>query len=451
MSIQSLQSLAMLFSLLAASIASAQIQVTTNVANSGFEFADVPLPAFNDAATNARFDLVAGRMDPNSRGLDALHDGRLPSKEDQPNENFFLSAGSKRGLIQIDLGQTVSVKQVTSYSWHPSTRAAQVYTLYGATGEEKELQHKLTLEFDPATQGWTKITSVDSRKDRQHGGQHAVSITNSDKALGDFRYLLFDLSPTETNDAFGNTFLSEIDVFDAAGPQPERIPLQKTNLLNFADVDNKYQFSFDTTNAPELHEWTKTELAPVIQLWYPKIVDMLASQGYEAPTKVMFRYQEDRLMRGIPAYASRSTITLNQQWFRSELKREARGAVVHEMVHVVQGYPSGRRANQRESAPGWIVEGIPDYIRWFLYEPETRGAQIRNRDLSKIHHNDSYRVSGNFLDYLTRKHDAAIVNKLNTCVRQGKYSESFWSETLGKTTSELEEAWKSELLEANKP
>jgi hypothetical protein len=24
--------------------------------------------------------------------------------------------------------------------------------------------------------------------------------------------------------------------------------------------------------------------------------------------------------------------------------------------------------------PGWVVEGIPDYIRWFLYEPQSHGA-----------------------------------------------------------------------------
>ena len=31
-------------------------------------------------------------------------------------------------------------------------------------------------------------------------------------ALGNYRYLLFDISATENDDAFGNTFYSEIDV-----------------------------------------------------------------------------------------------------------------------------------------------------------------------------------------------------------------------------------------------
>lgn len=437
----------LLFVLIASSAVEGQVQVTVGAADSGFEFSDVPQPVANDAATNASWILVDGRLDPNSQGLAALHDGRLPTTEDQPSENCFLIAGSKSGLIEIDLGQAISVKQVNSYSWHMSTRAAQVYTLYAATADEKDLSHKLTLDLDPTQHGWTKIASVDTRKFAATSSQHAVSIGNSEKVLGPYRYLLFQLSPTETRDAFGNTFFSEIDVIDAAGPKPEPIAIPKSNALSFSDAENRYQFSIDTTNAPELHDWTKKQLVPVIQLWYPKIVGMLPSPGYEAPNKVMFRFQEDRLMRGIPAYASRSTITLNQNWFRNELDREALGAVVHEMVHVVQGYPSSRRAGQRDALPGWIVEGIPDYIRWFLYEPETHGAQIRSRDLSKIHHDDSYRVSGNFLDYLTRKHDSAIVNKLNMTVRQGKYSSSFWVDTLGKTVAELEEDWKAELRE----
>jgi len=41
------------------------------------------------------------------------------------------------------------------------------------------------------------------------------------------------------------------------------------------------------------------------------------------------------------------------------------GLIVHEMVHVVQNY---KHYNDTE-APGWLVEGIADYVRWFFYEP----------------------------------------------------------------------------------
>ena len=51
-----------------------------------------------------------------------------------------------------------------------------------------------------------------SSKQGVPGGQYGVSVTNSSGALGKFRYLLFDVVPTETDDPWGNTFFSEIDV-----------------------------------------------------------------------------------------------------------------------------------------------------------------------------------------------------------------------------------------------
>ena len=38
------------------------------------------------------------------------------------------------------------------------------------------------------------------------------------------------------------------------------------------------------------------------------------------------------------------------------------GAMVHETVHCVQLYRG--RGN-----PGWLVEGVADYVRFFKYEP----------------------------------------------------------------------------------
>ena len=70
-------------------------------------------------------------------------------------------------------------------------------------------------------------------------------------------------------------------------------------------------------------------------------------------------------------------VTCAAEWFRRNLEGEAKGAVVHELVHVVQQYGRARRNNPDATRPpGWLVEGIPDYIRWFLYEPQSRGAEI---------------------------------------------------------------------------
>ena len=108
-----------------------------------------------------------------------------------------------------------------------------------------------------------------------------------------------------------------------------------------------------------------------------------------------------------------------------------------------------------ETNRDWLTEGIPDYIRWYLYEPQTRGAEIPRRDLARAKYDGSYRVTGNFLNWVTTKYDTNIVVKLNTAGRQGKYSEELWKTATGKTVQELGEEWKKALEEkfaaANKP
>ncbi len=90
----------------------------------------------------------------------------------------------------------------------------------------------------------------------------------------------------------------------------------------------------------------------------------------------------------------------NSAWLEKEIKGEAIGSLVHEAVHVVQQFHSNRN-------PGWLVEGCADYFRWFKYEPRSHGADIvwmrkHGRKFSP-HFNDGYRVTANFLDWVSEK------------------------------------------------
>lgn len=100
---------------------------------------------------------------------------------------------------------------------------------------------------------------------------------------------------------------------------------------------------------------------------------------------------------------------------------------------------------QRCADLGWLVEGIADYIRWFLYEPETRGAEITGRSIARARYDASYRVSGNFLDWVTKTYDKQIVAKLNAAAREGRYSKDLWKEHTGHTVQELGAEWKTAL------
>ena len=69
------------------------------------------------------------------------------------------------------------------------------------------------MRIDCCFLGWRQIAFVDTRpKEGDGGGQYAVSLTDTTGSLGRYRYLLFDVFETESDDVWGNTFYSEIDV-----------------------------------------------------------------------------------------------------------------------------------------------------------------------------------------------------------------------------------------------
>jgi hypothetical protein len=184
-------------------------------ATGDFKFKDIPGPSKDDAATHAKFSIVDGERDPNGGDLDKLNDGKLPTEEDQPDENFFFNAGTEGGRIGIDLGKAIAVKQVNTYSWHPNTRGPQVYKLYAADGSAADFKTEPKSGADPAKCGWKLLATVDTRpKEGTGGGQYGVSISDAGGTLGKYRYLLIDTQRTESDDPFGNTFFSEIDVVE---------------------------------------------------------------------------------------------------------------------------------------------------------------------------------------------------------------------------------------------
>ncbi|HUS72327.1 MAG TPA: basic secretory protein-like protein [Sedimentisphaerales bacterium] len=409
-----------------------------------FKFKNVPSPSKSDAATKARFTIVDGRRDRNGGTIDKLCDGKIPTEEDQPSENFFFNAGTEGGRLLVDLRGTIDIKQINTYSWHPNIRGPQVYKLYASTGKDDNFNPQPKRGTDPMTCGWKLVARIDTRpKERPGGGQYGVSIRDSNGIIGKYHYLLFDISLTERTDPFGNTFYSEIDVVEPNAPVVAASQATKQYGETFEAERGKYRITIYTSETPDLTEWAHKELAPVLQQWYPKIVKMLPSEGYQAPSRVSITFSPN--MRGVAA-ASGTGVRCGAGWFRRQLQGEANGAVVHELVHVVQQYGLARRTNPNATrTPGWLVEGIADYIRWFLYEPQTRGAEVTKRNIARARYNSSYRITGNFLNWVTETYDKDIVRKLNAAARQGKYNEELWKEATGHTVQELGDEWKRSL------
>jgi hypothetical protein len=182
-------------------------------ASSEFKFKNVPAPVKDNAAAGAKLKLVVGIADPGSAGLKALTDGVLPENNDDPSSNFFFGAGSDGGRFLLDLGASIEIIQVNTYSWHTNTRGPQVYNLFASDGTDPRFNPAPDSHTDPATCGWKLIATVDTHpKHGESGGQYGVSITDASGLVGEFRYLLFDSIPTEYDDAWGNTFFSEVNV-----------------------------------------------------------------------------------------------------------------------------------------------------------------------------------------------------------------------------------------------
>jgi len=411
-----------------------------------FKFKNIPSPSKGDAATRANFTIVAGTRDPAGADLDKLNDGRLPTEADQPSENFYFNVATTGGRLLLDHGRVVEIKQVNTYSWHPGARGPQVYRLYASDGLAADFEAQPRRAPDLEKLGWKLIASVDTRpKDGDPGGQYGVSISDDSATLGKYRYLLFDIARTGADENFDNTFYSEIDI--NRGSTTEVTPTTSATIPPFLSksVDGKCDIAIDTSGASDLKEWAETKLAPVLAEWFPKIVAMLPSEGYAPPASFSVTI---RPSRGVAA-TSGTRVTANAAWLRRELEREAIGALLHEEIHVIQLY--GRRGNRGEAGrrlPGWLVEGIPDYIRWFLYEPQSHGADdvwMKRQKFDGVRYDGSYRQTANFLNWVSEKYDKDIVAKLNAAARVGKYGDEIWKEKSGKTAQELGIEWKTQL------
>src|SRR5919112_5438108 len=144
-----------------------------------FKFKNIPSPAKDDAAANAKLTLIDGDLDQGSAELAALVDGRLPRDEDEPGSNVFFRAGSSGGRFRMDFQSPIEIARVNTYSWHPNSRGPQLYKLYAADGSDPKFNLDPKRGVDPASCGWKLIALVSTLPDAaEMGGQYAATITD---------------------------------------------------------------------------------------------------------------------------------------------------------------------------------------------------------------------------------------------------------------------------------
>jgi hypothetical protein len=188
-------------------------------------------------------------------------------------------------------------------------------------------------------------------------------------------------------------------------------------------------FVVDTSQAPDLRPWADRAVA----VWtkaYPLICAELASPGYQPPA--LIRVRIDSHYDGIAEY-SFSGITVSAKFIRSD-PEDAVAAVIHEIAHAVQGYGI-------HIVPGWLVEGIADYVRFFRWSQ----GQLGRINPDRSHYYGSYRVTASFLNYLVIHYDPDIVRKLNQICREGRYRDAVFQQLTGKSVQALGAEWRMTL------
>lgn len=180
------------------------------------------------------------------------------------------------------------------------------------------------------------------------------------------------------------------------------------------------KISVEAHETPDLAAWAQ-RAGQLCADWYPKIHALLASEGFVPPDRVTLKFRAD--MKGVAA-ASGNVINFSAAYVRGHTNDW--GMVIHELTHVVQSYPPG--------GPGWLVEGIADYLRLYHFEPSAPKPRI-NPD--KASYRDAYKTTAIFLAWVEKKHDAKLVSNLNTALRQRKYSPELWKAATGRTVDEL--------------
>ncbi|HUO11756.1 MAG TPA: basic secretory protein-like protein, partial [Caulobacteraceae bacterium] len=190
--------------------------------------------------------------------------------------------------------------------------------------------------------------------------------------------------------------------------------------------NDSVEVDVDASNAPELADWGR-RLKAMIAGWWPVINRTLASPGYVAPDRVTIDFQ-DLGSPNVGAYTHGTTVTVNLPDILQH--QDDFGRVAHELVHVVQAYPSPNIH--------WLVEGIADYLRYYVLIPND---PRRDFDPRAYNYQLGYQPAAALLDWVERSYGGGSVRRINATMRQGGDGEAELLKITGSTPFTLWRAY----------
>jgi len=170
----------------------------------------------------------------------------------------------------------------------------------------------------------------------------------------------------------------------------------------------------------------KQRLLDAFFIVYPK-----EAATYNPNTSKKVTFIMDPAYDGVAATGD-DVVRYNPEWFRKHPGDI--DVVTHEVAHIVQAYGE-------TDAPGWITEGIADYLR-YRFGVDNTGAGWKLYDYSaKQNYDNSYRVTARFFVWIEQHYDKNFVKQLDDTMRRHTYKDDFAKKHTGKTFAGLWEEY----------
>ncbi|MHA4810662.1 basic secretory protein-like protein [Flavitalea flava] len=120
----------------------------------------------------------------------------------------------------------------------------------------------------------------------------------------------------------------------------------------------------------------------------------------------------------------------NPGWLKSH--PEDIDVVTHEVMHIVQDY-----RDQEPGCPGWLTEGIADYVRYVYGVNNLKGNWKLPDFKPSQSYTNAYRVTARFLLWVEKYRNKHIVDRLDKAARSGTYTSALWIKLTGETVDQL--------------
>jgi hypothetical protein len=130
-----------------------------------------------------------------------------------------------------------------------------------------------------------------------------------------------------------------------------------------------------------------------------------------------------------PAYAYDNHIVVKRQWMLDN--PHDTDIMVHEGMHIVQAYSFG-------NVPGWLTEGIADFVR-DEFGLSNIGWSLQQYRYGQ-HYTNGYGVAASFLQWIDANYPgggSSRVDQLDDLLRSGQYTDSIWVQWTGQDVDHL--------------